>query len=83
MTTCFGKELFIRFTVCVFRERLSVCECASFSFSFEGKMWDLIVSVSDHCFSIYFGLSLSISISVIRLLLGFTLINDKYNVRAR
>ena len=30
MNTCFGKELFIRFTVHVFRERLSACVCASF-----------------------------------------------------
>ena len=33
-----GKEFFIRFTVCVFRER-----CASFSFCLKGGIWDLIV----------------------------------------
>ena len=37
MTRCFGKELFIRFSVHVFRERLSICVCAS-DFSFEGAM---------------------------------------------
>ena len=26
-------------------------------FGFEGRMWDLIVSVSDHCLSFYFNLS--------------------------
>ena len=26
-----------------------------FPFGFEGKMWDLIVSVPDHCLSCYFG----------------------------
>ena len=41
----FGKELFIRLTVCVFRERSPVCVCASFPFCFEGGMWDLIVLV--------------------------------------
>ena len=33
----------------VFRERLSSCMCASFSFGFEGWMLDLIVLVPDHC----------------------------------
>ena len=27
----------------VLRERLSICECASFPFGFEGGVWDLIV----------------------------------------
>ena len=38
-----GKELFIRFTVGVFRERL--LSCASFLFGFEGAIWVLIVLV--------------------------------------
>ena len=38
MTISFGKELFIRFTVCIFREHLLVCVCAFFSFWFWG--WD-------------------------------------------
>ena len=50
----FEKELFIRFTVRVFRERLSVCVSSSFPFGFEGGMWDLILFISDHCLSIYF-----------------------------
>ena len=54
MTTCFGKELFIRFTVRVLCERLSVCVCVSFTFVSEGGMWDLIVLVPDHCLSFYF-----------------------------
>ena len=37
----FGKELFTRFTVRVFRERLSVCVCASLPFGFEVGVWDL------------------------------------------
>ena len=47
------KELFIRFTVRVFLERLSICMYASFPFGFEGGVWDLIVIVPDHCFSFY------------------------------
>ena len=41
--------LFIRVTVRVFPERLSVCVCASFSFCVEGEMTDLIVLVPDYC----------------------------------
>ena len=40
------KELFLRFTVGVFREHIineCVCVCASFPFGFEGGMWHLIV----------------------------------------
>ena len=53
MATCLGK-LFVRITVRVFRERLSMCLCASFSFGFEGGMGDLIVVIPDHCLSCYF-----------------------------
>ena len=56
MTTCLEKELFIRFTVYVFRERLSICVCPSFPFDFEGGMWDLIAVIPDHCLSIYFSI---------------------------
>ena len=38
MTTWLGKELFIRFTVRVIRERLSMCVCLSFPFAFEGRV---------------------------------------------
>ena len=46
--------MFIRFTIRVFRERLSVCVCASFPFGFEGGMWELIVLVPGHYFPFYF-----------------------------
>ena len=39
----FGRELFIRFTVRVFCERLSICMCPSFRFGFESGMLDLII----------------------------------------
>ena len=47
MTTCFGKS-------CLFHSAclawaLSICECASFPFGFEGGMGDLIVFVPDYC----------------------------------
>ena len=38
MTTCFGKELFIRFAVCVFREHLSICVYSFFPFGLEGGL---------------------------------------------
>ena len=47
MTTCLGKAS-------VFRKLLSVYVFSYFPFGFEGRMWDLIVSVSDHCLSFYF-----------------------------
>ena len=54
MTTCLGKELFIRFTANAFRKLLSIYVFSYFPFGFEGRMWDLIVSVPDHCLSFYF-----------------------------
>ena len=50
----FGKELFIRFAASAFRKLLSVYVFNYFPFGFEGRMWDLIVSVPDHCLSFYF-----------------------------
>ena len=50
MTICFGKkELFIRFTASAFRKLLSMYVFVCFPFGFEGRMWDLIVSVPGHC----------------------------------
>ena len=49
-----GKELFIRFTVRVFRKLPSVYVFSYFPFGFEDRMWDLIVLVPDHCLSFYF-----------------------------
>ena len=50
----FGKEMFIRFTASAFRKLLSVYVFSYFPFGFGGRMWDLIVSVPDHCLSFYF-----------------------------
>ena len=49
-----GKELFIRFTESAFRKLLSVYVFNYFPFGFEDRMWDMIVSVPDHCLSFYF-----------------------------
>ena len=54
----FGKELFIRFTASAFRKLPSIYIFSYFPFGFESRMWDLIVSVPDHCLSFYFGDSL-------------------------
>ena len=51
----FGKELFIRFSASAFRKLPSIYVFSYFPFGFEGRMWDLIVSVPDHCLSFYFG----------------------------
>ena len=50
----FGKELFIPFTASAFRKLPSINVFSDFPFGFEGRMWDLIVSVPDHCLSFYF-----------------------------
>ena len=47
-----------RTTVCfelcyVFRKLLSIYVFSYFPFGFEGRMWDLIVLVPDHCLSFY------------------------------
>ena len=49
-----GKELLIRFTVRAFLKLLSIYVFSYFPFGFEGRMWDLIVSVPDHYLSFYF-----------------------------
>ena len=50
----FGKELFILFTASAFRKLPSIYVFSYFPFGFEGRMWDLIVSVPDHCLYFYF-----------------------------
>ena len=37
-----------------FRKLPSIYVFSYFPFGFEGRMWDLIVSVPDHCLSFYF-----------------------------
>ena len=50
----FGKELFILFAASAFRKLSSIYVFSYFPFGFEGRMWNLIVSVPDHCLSFYF-----------------------------
>ena len=46
--------MFIRFIASAFRKLLSIYVFSYFPFGFEGRMWDLIVSVPDHCLFFYF-----------------------------
>ena len=55
-----GKELFIWFTVRVVRKLLSMYIFSYFPFDFEGRVWDLIVSVTDRCLSFYFTLLMTL-----------------------
>ena len=50
----FGKELFILFAASAFRKLSSIYVFSYFPFGFEGRIWDLIVSVPDHYLSVYF-----------------------------
>ena len=61
----FGKELFIRFTVRVFREFLSNFVCVLlFLFDIEGGMWDVTLLIPDHAFLFTSEKKLRISIGV-------------------
>ena len=48
-----GAVLFVRFAAGAFRGLPSIYVFSYFPFGFEGRMWDLIVSVPDHCLSFY------------------------------
>ena len=50
------KKLFIRCTALAIRQVLSIYVFSYFLFGFEGRIWDLIVSVPDQCLSFYFTL---------------------------
>ena len=52
----FGKELFILFAASAFRKLSSIYVFSYFPFGFEGRIWDLILSVPDHCLSFYLDL---------------------------
>ena len=54
MTTCLGKNCSF---ASAFRKLLSVYVFSYFPVGFEGRMWDLIVSVPDHCLSFYSALN--------------------------
>ena len=45
-----------RYSASAFRKLLSIYVFSYFPYDFEGRMWDLIVSVPDHCLSFYFAL---------------------------
>ena len=51
----FGKELVILFAASAFHKLSSIYVFSYFPFGFEGRIWDLIVSVPDHCLSFYLG----------------------------
>ena len=46
----FGKELFIVFAASAFCKLSSIYVFSYFPFGFEGRIWDLIVLIPDHCF---------------------------------
>ena len=51
MTNCLGKSCSFGLPRVLF---VNCCQFMYFPFSFEGRIWDLIVSVPDHCLSFYF-----------------------------
>ena len=51
--TTYLEKLFILFAASAFRKLSSIYVFSYFPFGFEGRIWDLIVSVPDHCLSFY------------------------------
>ena len=47
------QSRFILFAASAFRKLSSIYVFSYFPFGFEGRIWDLIVSVPDHCLSFY------------------------------
>ena len=62
MTTCLGKSCLFGLprvpfvNCCQFMKPLSIYVFSYFPFGFEGRIWDLIVSVPDHCVPFFFDL---------------------------
>ena len=54
MSTYLGKSCSFGFTASAFPKLPSIYVFSYFPFGFEGRIWDLIVSVPDHCLSFYF-----------------------------
>ena len=53
MTTYLGKSCSFGLLRGAFRKLPSIYVFSYFPFGFEGRMWDLIVSIPDHCLSFY------------------------------
>ena len=53
MTTCLGQGCSFGLPL-AFHKLLSIYVFSYFQFGFEGRIWDLIVSVPDHCLPFYF-----------------------------
>ena len=49
--------MFILLAASAFRKLSSIYVFSYFPFGFEGRIWDLIVSVPDHCLSFYFAVA--------------------------
>ena len=50
-----GDPIYKNSFASAFRKLSSIYVFSYFPFGFEGRIWDLIVSVPDHCLSFYFG----------------------------
>ena len=64
MTIYLGKSCSFCLSRVPFVSLSSVCVFSYFPFGFEGRVWDLIVSVPDHCLSFYFAYQSSCSCAV-------------------
>ena len=63
--------MFILFAASAFRKLSSIYVFSYFPFGFEGRIWDLIVSVPDHCLSFYLEYVVVVVFFLLLLLLFF------------
>ena len=56
MAICWERAVPLAFHLCCFYFSAILIVCVPFPFGVQGRMWNLIVSVPDHCLFIYFTL---------------------------
>ena len=64
MTTSLGKSCSFDVLCVSFVGDCQILCVSFFSFGIEGRMWDVIVLISDHCISVYFSFSWEIVVLV-------------------
>ena len=67
----------ILFAASAFRKLSSIYVFSYFPFGFEGRIWDLIVSVPDHCLSFYLSYRFSMARMMLALMLYFLIVAHK------
>ena len=48
------RAVHLVYCACHLQAFVKFCGCPSFPFGIEGRVWDLIVLIPDHCLSVYY-----------------------------